>query len=153
MACLFLGLFNTIFTSKLFHFTITCLTRLNVKIDLISTFQIILFHVFSMNSISFVNSKCFLGECAKYECKVCNKFSSHITKGKPNKIYITINVTKHTMDPYSMRNTIVTDLPGDTNLGALKNIGTIHPKANEHIGNLLLWQTTTYHCHLHNILC
>ncbi len=91
-----------------------------------------------MNSISFVNSKCFLGECAKYECKVCNKFSSHITKGKPNKIYIIINVTMHTMDPYSMRSTIVTDLPCDTSLGALKNIGTIHPKVNELLSNFRL---------------
>ncbi len=51
-----------------------------------------------------------------------------------------------------MKSTIVMDLPCDISLGALKNIGTIHPKANELLGNLVLWQTTTYHHHLHNNL-
>jgi hypothetical protein len=36
-----------------------------------------------------MNSKCLLGEWAKYECKVCNKFANWITKGNFDKIYTT----------------------------------------------------------------
>jgi len=48
-----------------------------------------LFLVVSMTLASFVNSKCCLGECAKYACKVCKKLSMFFTKGITNKICTT----------------------------------------------------------------
>jgi hypothetical protein len=51
-----------------------------------------------------------------------------------------------------MRNIIVHDLLCNTTLGALKYINTICPKANQLLGNLASWHTTTYHQSLHNHL-
>jgi hypothetical protein len=48
---------------------------------------------------------------------------------------------------------MIMDLLCDTNLGALKNIDTIYPKANKLFGNLVSWQITTFNHHVHNHLC
>jgi hypothetical protein len=45
-----------------------------------------LFPVASMTLASFVNSKCRLGECAKYACNLCKKLSMHFTTCITNKI-------------------------------------------------------------------
>jgi hypothetical protein len=64
------------------------LVGLNIEINQVFTFQKILFPFVWMSYASFVNSKGLLGQWAKYECKACNRFSSRITKGNPNKVCI-----------------------------------------------------------------
>jgi hypothetical protein len=58
----------------------------------------------------------------------------------------------HAMDPQRIGSIIIMDFFCDTNICPLKNINTIYPKTNKLMGNLILWQTTTYHENLHNNL-
>jgi hypothetical protein len=63
--------------------TIFCVDR-----NLPTPLRRILFLFVFMISTSFVSSKCHLGECAKYACKIFNRFSMRFTKGIANKVYI-----------------------------------------------------------------
>jgi len=51
-----------------------------------------------------------------------------------------------------MKSIIVPILLYNTTLGAMKYIDTMSPKAYELLGNLVSWQTITYHQSLHNHL-
>jgi hypothetical protein len=56
----------------------------------------------------------------------------------------------HAMDPQRIGSITIMNLFCDTSPYPLKNINTIYLKTNKLLGNLVLWQASTYHDNLHN---